>query len=182
MRIVVSGTHASGKSTLVSDLAAALPDHEVYGDPFDLVDDDLDPVSVASFVAQLEVTCERLDDLPPGSRAIVERGPVDLLAYLEALADLGRASLDRVLLDGLRGRAARSMAHVDLWVVLPLRDEDGIHVPADEDLALRDAMDERLLDLVDDDELVGGVGWVVEVAGPPAERVAAVLAALADRA
>ena len=40
VRIVVSGTHASGKSTLVSDLAMALG-YAQLPDPFELVDDDV---------------------------------------------------------------------------------------------------------------------------------------------
>jgi hypothetical protein len=43
---------------------------------------------------------------------------------------------------------------------------------------LREVMDERLLDLCDDVELVGGAGRVVEVGGPPWRRVAQVLEAV----
>ncbi len=39
-------------------------------------------------------------------------------------------------------------------------------------------MDGRLLDLCDDDELVGSVGRVLEVAGPPQARLEQVLAAV----
>ena len=34
MRIVVSGTHASGKSTLIADFLAARPEYLSLGDPF----------------------------------------------------------------------------------------------------------------------------------------------------
>ena len=178
MRIVVSGTHASGKSTLVSDLATALG-YAQLPDPYELVDDDTeDPAGAASFVRQLVVAAERLVEHDGGADVVVERGPVDLLAYLEALAELGRPSVGPDLMDRLRATTAEAMAHVDLLVVVPLDAGAGITVPDDEDPDLREAMDARLLDLVDDDELVGPATRVVEVAGAPEERLAQVLAAV----
>ena len=47
MRIVVSGTHAAGKSTLVSDLALVLRGHARLPDPFELLDDDDEPAGAA---------------------------------------------------------------------------------------------------------------------------------------
>ena len=52
-------------------------------------------------------------------------------------------------------------------------------MPDDEDPDLREAMDARLLDLCDDEELVGSVRRVVEVAGSPQQRLDQVLAAVA---
>ncbi|HET6968392.1 MAG TPA: hypothetical protein VFI44_08955 [Ornithinibacter sp.] len=176
MRIVVSGTHASGKSTLVSDVAGSLGSTQL-GDPFEWVDED-EPAGASSFVRQLAVAAERLTELPPGSDVVAERGPVDFLAYLAALADLGRGSVAPGLLAALRATTAEAMAHVDLLVVLPLDPRDGIRVPDDEDPELREAMDGHLLDLSEDDELVGGVGSVVEVSGPPEQRLARVLDAV----
>ncbi len=177
MRIVVSGTHASGKSTLVSDLALALRGHAQLPDPFELVDDD-EPAEAASFVRQLVVAAERLVELPAGCDVVAERGPVDFLAYLAALADLGRRSAGPDLTDRLRGLTADAMAHVDLLVVIPLESPDPILVPDDEDPELRAAMDAHLLDLCEEDELVGSVPKL-EVSGSPESRVAQVLAAVA---
>ena len=36
MRIVISGTHASGKSTLIADFASRRPEFEVFPDPYEL--------------------------------------------------------------------------------------------------------------------------------------------------
>jgi len=178
VRIVVSGTHASGKSTLVSDLAEALG-CEQLPDPFELVDEVVDPSGADSFVAQLEVAAERLVELPPGADVVVERCPLDFLGYLEALAELGRPSVGRDATAALRATTRVAMAHVDLLVVLLPDPQDGIAVPDDEDLALRAAMDQRLAGLVDDDELVGPDTRVLEVAGSPAARLTQVLAARA---
>ena len=94
---------------------------------------------------------------------VAERGPVDFLAYLAALADLGRRSAGPDLTDRLRGLTAEAMAHVDLLVVIPLESPDLIRVPDDEDPELRAAMDAHLLDLCEEDELVGSVPQVLEV-------------------
>jgi len=171
VRIVVSGTHAVGKSTLVSDFAMSHPQFEVLPDPFDLVDV-LEPASTASFREQLTVAAERLMVLAPGADVIVERGPLDFIAYLAATEALGRASVFAQTWTGLRATTAAAMARVDLLVVLPLTNADGIWVPDEEDPELRVAMDEHLLDLCDDEELVGDVGCLLEVAGPPEDRVA----------
>ena len=180
MRIVVSGTHASGKSTLVSDLMMGLPGYVALPDPFELVDVD-EPASARSFVAQLAVSAERLIELPAGSRVVAERGPVDFVAYLEALHGLGRRSVSPDVVMALRATAAEAMARVDLLVVLPLETDTDIWVPDEEDLDLREAMDRNLLDLCDDEEVVGGVGQVLVVAGPPTRRTADVVGAVRAR-
>jgi hypothetical protein len=180
VRVVVSGSHASGKSTLVADLTSALPCDQLP-DPFELVDQDDDPSGAASFVAQLRVAAERLLALPTGSRVVAERGPLDLLAYLEALDDLGRPSVDAALMGSLRATTQLAMGQVDLLVVLPLDARDGIHVPDDEDPDLREAMDARLLDLVDDPDPLPVTTTVVEVAGSPDARLDQVLAAVRAR-
>lgn len=178
VRIVVSGSHASGKSTLVSDFALSHRQYRVLSDAFDLVEDP-EPSSAASFHAQLLVSAERLVELTPDADVILERGPLDFLAYLEASATLGRAAPSRDVWRALRATTAEAMAHVDLLVVLPLVDAEGVWVPEEEDPRLRIVMDEHLLDLCDDDELVGGVGCIIELTGSAPARLAALTARVA---
>jgi hypothetical protein len=180
VRIVVSGTHASGKSTLVSDLVMALG-YAQLPDPFELVDDGVEPAGAESFSLQLAVAAERLVELPAGAELVAERGPLDFVAYLEALPDLGRHSVRPHTLAGLRAVTAEAMAHVDLLVVLPLEVPDVIRVPDDEDPQLRRVMDAHLLELLDEGELIGLGTRVLETGGPPEQRLAAVLQAVAGR-
>jgi hypothetical protein len=180
VRIVVSGTHASGKSTLVSDLVMALG-YAQLPDPFELVDDGVEPAGAESFSLQLAVAAERLVELPAGAELVAERGPLDFVAYLEALPDLGRHSVGPHTLPGLRAVTAEAMAHVDLLVVLPLEVPDVIRVPDDEDPQLRRVMDAHLLELLDDGELIGLGTRVLEIGGTPEQRLAAVLQAVAGR-
>ncbi|WP_394551965.1 AAA family ATPase [Agromyces sp. MMS24-JH15] len=163
MRIVVSGTHASGKSTLISDFALRHPEYTVLPDPFDLVDETWDSPTAASFAAQLRLSANRLDpDEAPGN-VIAERGPLDFLAYLSALDDLTGASISRELLERATAITRAALDHVDLLVVLPLTAVDHIEPGIDEHLELRAAMNDVLLELIDDPEVVGEHAEVVEI-------------------
>lgn len=166
MRIVVSGTHATGKSTLVSDFSLAHPEFVVLPDPFELVDDR----GAGSFVSQLRVSAERLLDPDLPGSVIAERGPLDLLAYLDALGELGRSATAADLVRREAPLTARAMARVDLLVLLAPTPE--IAVPDEEDPELRDAMADSLLDLADDPDLTGGAE-ILELSGPPSARLAA---------
>ncbi|MDE0546585.1 hypothetical protein [Microbacterium sp. C7(2022)] len=181
MRIVVSGTHASGKSTIVSDFAGRHPEYAVLPDPFELVDEFWDDASAASFVAQLRVSAARLDlDHTPGS-LIAERGPVDFLAYLLAMDDLAGESGSRELMSRVAEMTREAMRNVDLLAVLPLARGDGIFVAADENLPLRQAMNDVLLDLIAEEDVVGADVRVVELTGDRAARLASLEEAVAAR-
>ncbi len=169
MRIVVSGTHASGKSTLISDFVAAHPQFEVLGDPFELIDE-VGQADASSFFAQLRVSAARLVHLKAGDSVIAERGPLDFVAYLRALETLRRPGRSSAALERGEELTRLAMAHVDLLVVLPLSARDRIDVPMDEDPELREVMDDALLDLSDDPDLVGAAD-VVELTGDPATRL-----------
>ncbi|MDN3495246.1 AAA family ATPase [Planococcus sp. APC 4015] len=171
MRIVVSGTHASGKSTLIADFARRHRDFVILPDPFELMDAAPDEPDAGFFLSQLGIASARLEELSPDEQAIAERGPLDFLAYLEALDVLGRSTRGPELFRRSAELAARAGSQVDLLVLLPLAADSGIRVPEDEDLELRDAMNDALLELADDPDLTGGA-VIVEIAGDPDTRLA----------
>lgn len=173
MRIIVSGTHGSGKSTLTADFVARRPEYLALGDPFDELDPD-DPASAASFAAQLRVTASRVRETAGESAVISERGPLDFVAYLTALEQLGRS--DGELIARATALADASLTDVDLVVLLPLDDRHPIRVPVDEDPALREAMDTALLDLADEREAAGPARFLT-LGGDPATRLRDLLAA-----
>ncbi|WP_203580234.1 AAA family ATPase [Microbacterium hibisci] len=172
MRIVVSGTHASGKSTLISDFARRHPEFVVLTDPFELVDEAWDSPTAALFAAQLRISAARLDPSQSAQHLIAERGPIDFLAYLLALDDLTGASIPPEFLERSTAITRRALEHVDLLVVLPLSKTDGIMADVDEHLALREAMNDVLVELIDDPEIVGERARVVEITGERNERLA----------
>ena len=116
-RVVVSGTHASGKSTLIGDFAMANREWIVLPDPFELVDAQEEPDAV--FVRQLRIAAGRLLE-PAHGPVLAERGPLDFLAYLDALSRLGRSTRSQDLLRRGIPLTAQAMAGVDLLVLLPL--------------------------------------------------------------
>jgi hypothetical protein len=177
MLVVISGTHASGKSTLISDFVARHPQFEVLPDPFELLDDaDVEP-GTDSFFAQLQVAAARLTEPAPGPR-IAERGPLDFLAYLDALVSLRRPTRSPDLFARGLEITADAMADVDLIVLLPLAEADDIEVPDDEDPELRNAMNDSLLELADGPDLVGDA-TVIEITGAPSSRLSQLERAIA---
>lgn len=179
MRITVSGTHASGKSTLISDFHAEHPRYLAFGDPFDEIDSELfDPTGDASFAAQLRFTVSRLRETAEEQHVIAERGPLDFLAYLTASERLGRS--DGALLPRATRMVLETLPSVDLLAVLPLDDRRRIAVPEEEDPELREAMNDTLLDLLDGLEHDGAAPRVVMVAGDPQTRLRLLTEAAAE--
>ncbi|MFE6996528.1 AAA family ATPase [Microbacterium sp. NPDC057659] len=179
MRIVVSGTHASGKSTLIEAFAARHPEYRVLPDPFEeLLDVALGERDATLFEEQLEIAARRLVALPAGAAVIAERGPIDFLAYLDALDRLGRPGRPHGSWDAGMQWAAAAAAHIDLLVVLPLGADPAIRAGDDEDLELREETDQALLELAEDPDLTGA--QVIELGGSPDARLAELERVLRD--
>ncbi|SFS03762.1 AAA domain-containing protein [Microbacterium sp. cf046] len=170
MRIVVSGTHGSGKSTLIGDFAVRHREFAVLADPFELMDAAAEEPDAGMFFAQLRSSAARLLELSDEEAVIAERGPLDFLAYLDALDALRRPTRAPGLVRRGASLTAEAMARVDLVVLLPLTPSAGIELSADEDLELRDAMNDALLELADDPDLVGNAA-VVEITGDAEHRL-----------
>lgn len=146
MRIAVSGTHASGKTTLIEAFVAQHPEYafepepytvltEVHGEQFAY------PPTFDDFQRQLQFQIETLARYSERDHVIFERSPVDFLAYMIAIDDCDDALED--IRDALR--------HLDVIVFLPLDDRTPIDVAGDEDPELRIAVDEILRDILLDD-------------------------------
>lgn len=179
MRIAVSGSHCSGKTTLIDEFLRAHPDFAHEPEPYTtLVEDYGEEFSsepcADDFYRHLEFNIDRLRHYPPGERVIYERSPVDFLAYILALKDLNRDDVNAGLVDAALGIVLDGMRDLDLIVLLPLDDADGIEMPDSEDPELRTAVDMRLTSIFGDEEfgVVGSGGVkVVEARGSTAERL-----------
>ena len=174
VRIAISGTHCSGKTTLAEDFAAAHREYIHEPEPYEWLEEH-EPLAAEptadDFLRQLELSVERWSSYARGANVIAERSPLDFLAYLLALEDLGRSGRDCAMNATAVELVADGMANIDLLVLLPL---EGISAPVEEDLALRDAMNERLLELIATDPhalFVNGSPRVVEIQGTPGERL-----------
>jgi hypothetical protein len=183
MRIAVSGTHCSGKTTLVEDFLERHPEYVHEPEPYEWLSeargaDFSAELTAADVWQQLEISVERLAAHGPESNVIAERSAIDFLAYLEALRILGREHTS-AMLDAARELASRGMENVDLLVVLPLNGD--IALPEDEDPELRNAMNCCLLEILDgaSHEIASSVR-VMDIAGTRHQRLA-VLEAAIDR-
>jgi predicted ATPase len=172
MRIAISGSHRTGKSALLAELAHALPSYTTVDEPYHLLEEDghqfAHPPSVEDFEAQLERSMEELN--AAGDDVLFDRSPVDMLAYI-AVHEEGRA-LD---LDEWLPAVRDAVETLDLIVFVPIEPRDRIAFSAaDDDAATRSAVDEKLREILVDDPYELGVP-VLEVSGDPDRRVQAVL-------
>lgn len=173
MRIAVSGAHATGKTTLISDYLDERPGTEHVPDPFELVEHAASTPGFEEFAQQLLVSARALAALSPGDACVIERTPLDFVAYLDALRDLGRGA--RPAPDELVRVAEDALAHLDLLVVLPIEHRDPTAPGPDEDLPLRRAMNDALLERVDASDLAAHTR-VIEITGSRDERLRRLLA------
>ena len=178
MRVAISGTHACGKSTLIDEFLLVHPEFTHEPEPYTVLDEDYGEVfavepSPDDFLRQLEFNIERLRIYEPGTRVIFERSPVDFLAYLLVLGDLGRGEGTRQLINRSLEKVRTAIQRLDLIVFLPLEDNDEI-VSDSEDPELRSAVNSRLVDLFNNDDLIQSspdYPVVVEALGSTAQRL-----------
>lgn len=174
MRIGVSGTHGTGKTTLVEELCARLTDHVPVDEPCVLLEEegyDFEyPPSIDDYRAQLRRSLQALRS--PAPRVVFDRTPLDFLAYLAAHGLAVEAEVDTSMLRAV-------LDSLDLVVIVPITSEAERLLPAAEMLRLREAVNDVLLDLVHNDPLqVCEHLPVIELAGRLDGRPDTVLAAL----
>lgn len=178
MRIAVSGTHCSGKSTLVEAFLRAHSDFVHEPEPYTVLVEELGEEFGAEptgeeFLQQLEFNCERLGSYTPDSVVIFERCPADFLAYILALEERTRKSKHWSLVDWALGLARSAIRQLDLIAFLPLDDIE-IDVSEEEDQALRSAMDRQLAAILLDDKyslFASATPRIIELTGSTTNRL-----------
>jgi len=172
MRIAISGTHLSGKSTLVEALSEALPQYTIVEEPYYLLQEEgyefAELPTIEDFELQLERSIENLDEGAPD--VIFDRCPADILGYLLVHTDVDAFDLDAWL-----PRIRTAMGTLDLIVFLPIEVPDRIVLPLSQDAAYRQRVDEKLKEIFLDNSF-GFDADVLEVTGNPRTRVDRTLA------
>ena len=172
MRIAVSGAHRTGKTSLVEELARALPAYAAVDEPYYLLEEEgyelAEMPSLEDFELQLERSIECIAESEKDT--IFDRCPADILAYLLTHDDADGFDVEPRL-----SRVRRAMQQLDLIVFVPVETPDRVTVSAADERRLRRCVDEEIRDIVLGDRWAFGVD-AVEVAGPPHERVRQVLA------
>jgi predicted ATPase len=175
MRIGISGTHGTGKTTLAGALCARLSGHVLADEPYYLLEEEGYefgfPPSPEDYRALLACSVRGLSaPLPPG--IVFDRTPLDYLAYL---ATTGVDPADEASAAALR----LAFASLDLLVITLITPETEQVLPTAEMPGLRSQMNDALLEVVHHDPLNA---WenipMLELDGPLDDRLSAVLAAL----
>jgi hypothetical protein len=178
MRIAVSGTHFSGKSTLVEELSLALPEYSTVEEPYSLLEEEgyefADPPSVEDFELQLERAITCLASSEPN--VIFDRCPADLLGYLLTHRDAEAFELEAWL-----PQVRSAIETLDLIVFVPIEGRDRIALPRTQDARLRAQVDEKLSELILENSLNFDVE-VLQVTGAVHERLRQVLKHLRSEA
>ena len=177
MRIAVTGTHGSGKTTLIDDFVSAHSDYECVPEPYWLLAQNgtpfADGASTADIEEQLGQSCKLL--LAGETDVIFDRCPLDFLAYLDVVsADEGFEWLP----DGrLLNRIGKALASLDLVIFLPLLRPDEITVSIERP-GLRVRVDKRLKAMLREDDLglLDDGPHLLEISGSREQRVARIAA------
>lgn len=171
MRIAVSGSHGTGKSTLVAELIRILESHHAVDEPYFLLEDEghvfEQPPSIDDFHTLLHRAAVELQH-ERSRRVVFDRSPIDYLAYMAVLDAASVEEHDREVVHA-------AVATLDLIVFVPVEDPDRLR--GVEFARLRRRVDDMMRDM-----LLGGA-WgfdvpVLEVEGSPEARAAQVAARL----
>lgn len=158
MRVAVSGTHCSGKPTLIDHFLIAHPVFAHEPEPYTALQEDYgeaftaDP-SADDFYRQLEFNIDRLRRYQPSERVFHERCPIDFIAYLHALSVLRIDNEATLLVERSFDMVKDGIELLDLIVLFPLDGVDSNGICNAEDQELRIAVDGWLVDILRGDDL-----------------------------
>jgi thymidylate kinase len=177
MRIAISGTHFSGKSTLVEALSEELPQYTTVEEPYYLLQEEgyefAQSPSLEDFELQLERSIESLDEGSPN--VIFDRCPADILGYILAHTDVDAFEMEEWL-----PRVQNAIGKLDLIVFLPIEEPERIVLPFSQDAGYRQRVDEKLKEIILENPFDFEVD-VLEVTGSLNTRVQSVLAHIGGR-
>jgi hypothetical protein len=176
MRVGISGTHGTGKTTLAEALCARLPGHVVAGEPYCLLEEEGYefgfPPSLEDYRALLARSVRSLTSPPMPPGVVFDRTPLDYLAYMAATGTDPSGEANAAALQP-------AFASLDLLVITLITPQTERVLPAAEMPGLRSQVNDALLELVYDDPLdAWGDIPVLELSGPLDGRLDLVLRAL----
>jgi len=183
VRIAITGTHGSGKTTLVEDFVAAHPEYVQVPEPFEALSEAgaafSDPPTMADYLEQLEHSIATLHAHEAEENVIFDRCPLDFVAYLSVLG--GRSTGEEFDVDSVIEDVGDAIDMLDLVVFLPLPPGGVMEA---EYPALQRAADRELRSILLDDSLslfASGKPPLVTLRGTPPERLQALERAVLRR-
>jgi len=172
MRVAISGSHRTGKTTLVEELAALLPNYATIDEPYHLMEEEgyafCHPPSLEDYEAQLFRSIESLKER--GRRVFFDRCPVDFLGYIAVHEDADSFDWDERL-----PRIRVALQRLDLIVFVPVEAQGRIAFSmSNDDDGSRALVDDKLGEILLDDPFELGVE-VLAVEGDPERRLRTVM-------
>jgi AAA domain len=172
MRVAISGSHRTGKSTLLSELSRLLPAYTIVDEPYHLMEEEghefSHPPSLEDFEAQLERSIQELNQ--DDSNVLFDRCPVDFFGYIALHEDVDLFDYDEWL-----PRVRAALGTLDLIVFVPVESRDRIALSSsDDEGASREAVDQKLQEILFDDPFELSME-VLDVEGDPESRAPTVL-------
>ena len=127
MRIAISGTHCSGKTTLIDGFLLTHPEYSHEPEAYAVLQEDYGEAfsaepSAEEFYRQLEFNVSRLKHYGQAECVIFERCPADYLAYMLALSDLSRDDDALRVVDASLDLVGDAIQFLDVIVFLPAGD------------------------------------------------------------
>ena len=174
MRIAISGTHFSGKSSLVEALSEALPEYTIIDEPYHLLSEEgyefAEQPSIEDFELMLEQSIGNIESLDENAENVIfDRCPADIVGYLLSHMDQVAFDLEKWL-----SRIQSAIRKLDLIVFLPIEKPDRIVLPLSQNANYRQRVDEKLQDILLENSLDIEVD-VLEVSGNLQTRVSLVM-------
>src|SRR5262245_5431320 len=157
MRVAVSGSHNTGKSTLIAAFVERRPEYVHEPEAYETLADDVPLTSSEGptpdgLQSLLDYTVSAVTSRAPGACVVFERSPVDYLAYAAACRGAWSSPAADAFLAASVSAVRASLRHLDLIALLPVSDRSPIPSRADEDPRFRRRVDEKLRRaLIDDD-------------------------------
>lgn len=155
MRIVVSGTHFIGKSTLIADFLKASPQYQSEIEPYYKLQDEQDmelslEPSLDSLLEQLDYSIKQINALSKEPNVIFDRCPVDFIPYAKCAMDQDDIDLDDTEVSERFLEVKEALNHLDLIVFVPINKENAIEY-TEENPAYRKAADKCFKKIYRDD-------------------------------
>jgi hypothetical protein len=171
VKIAVSGTHRTGKTTLIDELADYLSSFQVLDEPYHQLEEDghafAELPTFDDFEAMLACSIESI--VESTGDCLFDRCPCDILAYLFSIEESERFDLNQWM-----PRVQDAIQQIDLIVFVPVEEPDRIAAGESDHELLRLRVDEVLRDIVIGDQWALGIP-AIEVTGSPGERARQVL-------
>ena len=156
MRIAVSGSHSTGKSTLIASFVAQNPQYIYEPEAYEMLADEIVLTSSEGpdsegLAALLEYTVAVLTNHRRGASVIFERSSVDYLAYAAATESMA-ASERADFLSAHMPTVRDSVYRLDLIVLLPVSTSGYVEARPGENESFRNRVDDELRAALLDDE------------------------------